>query len=53
MVLYMHSVALHLGHLFIKIKKNLDLRAKMFHAYETKEHFCSLLERLLDQAVAI
>ena len=43
MVLCMHSIALYLSCLFIKIKKNLVVRVKIvpfliYYAYETKEH---------------
>ena len=43
MVLYKHSIDLHLSHLFIILKKNLIVRVKIvqfliYYAYETKEH---------------
>ena len=52
MVLYIHSIALYVSHLFIRLMKNLVLRAKLSNSYilYKRKHASFPLGRVLDQA---
>ena len=55
MVLYIHSVSLYASCSFIKIKKNLVLRAKQSNSYilcirNQRKHILLVLRRVLDHA---